>query len=324
MTSSQTCPKCGTPFKPGANFCAVCGSPAPLETSPPAGGPTRRAKAPWWTWVALVVGLVVVAAGLAQILGGDKPAPLAVGAPPTPTTESAPAPAAPEPLPVTAPAPGQPSGWQPDQPSAQETAPPPAGGWQPDPRQPPPAAQVPQPGGWQPDAQQPTPPPATQTAQLPPASQAPPVQQAPEPSQAPPAPAGPPARDAAAAVRLTEAGLQQARAGNLDQAMALFQQAVEADPQNGQAWNNLGLTLRKKGLLEDAVGAYFKAIEAQPDLAVAYKNLGLALEQVGYLADAAIALRKYCELNPSAPDLASVKATAARLEKAAAAKGGTQ
>jgi superkiller protein 3 len=116
--------------------------------------------------------------------------------------------------------------------------------------------------------------------------------------------------------------LAQAKSGNLAQAVELFRQAVQADPRNGLAWNNLGLALRKQGRTQDAVGAYFKAIEVQPDLALAYKNLGLSLESLGYKAGAAMILRKYCALNPSAPDVASVRDKAARLEQAAAATGG--
>lgn len=123
------------------------------------------------------------------------------------------------------------------------------------------------------------------------------------------------------AVDYNAEGKQMAKAGKMEEAAALFEKAVQADPDNFNAWNNLGLALRKIGRPEDAVRAYQHAITVKPDFALVYKNLGIVYEQMDRKKDAADAYRKYAELNPSAADARSAREKAARLSVAGPGKG---
>ena len=52
--------------------------------------------------------------------------------------------------------------------------------------------------------------------------------------------------------------------GDLDEAIACFQKAVELDPKYAAAHNNLGNALRTKGQVDEAVACYQKAVELDP------------------------------------------------------------
>lgn len=116
-----------------------------------------------------------------------------------------------------------------------------------------------------------------------------------------------------AAVDYNAEGMREAQTGNMQAAAALFEKAVQAEPDNSNAWNNLGLALRKIGRNEEAVRAYQRAITVKPDFALVYKNLGIVLEQMGRKQEAAQAYRKYAELNPSAADARTARGKAERL-----------
>lgn len=74
--------------------------------------------------------------------------------------------------------------------------------------------------------------------------------------------------------------------GNLSEALALFQQAVDADPSLAIAHYNLGVTQRLRGYLDDAIAAYRQAIALAPNYAEAYQNLAVALFKLGKLPEA--------------------------------------
>jgi tetratricopeptide (TPR) repeat protein len=87
--------------------------------------------------------------------------------------------------------------------------------------------------------------------------------------------------------------------GELDDAVAHYQKALEINPKYAQAHSNLGLALFRKGQLDDAVAHYQKALEINPDDAQAHSNLGLALFQKGQLDDAVAHYQKALETNPN-------------------------
>ena len=79
----------------------------------------------------------------------------------------------------------------------------------------------------------------------------------------------------------------------------LLRKAIELDPKNATAHNNLGNALRDQKELDEAIAAYRKAIELDPKNAVAHNNLGIALhDQKGQLDEAIAAYRKAIELDP--------------------------
>jgi Flp pilus assembly protein TadD len=116
-----------------------------------------------------------------------------------------------------------------------------------------------------------------------------------------------------AAIDYNAQGMKQARAGNMEEAAGLFEKAVQAGPDNFNAWNNLGLALRKTGRNEEAVTAYQRAIAIKPDFALVYKNLGILFEQMGRKKEAAEAYLKYAELNQPAADARIAREKAATL-----------
>ena len=123
-----------------------------------------------------------------------------------------------------------------------------------------------------------------------------------------------------AAVDYNAEGMRKAKAGKMKEAAGLFEKAVQAGPDNFNAWNNLGLALRKIGKNEEAIKAYQRAITKKPDFALVYKNLGIVFEQMGKKKEAAEAYLKYAELNKSAADARTAREKAAKLMGAAKGK----
>ena len=90
-------------------------------------------------------------------------------------------------------------------------------------------------------------------------------------------------------------------AGQVDEAIAHFQKALEIKPDYADACYNLGMALGQKGRLDEAIAQYQKALNINPDLADAHNNLGNALMQRGR-ADEAVA--HYQQALQIKPDLA--------------------
>jgi hypothetical protein len=88
------------------------------------------------------------------------------------------------------------------------------------------------------------------------------------------------------------AGEAAYRAGKLDDALELFRQAVELNPNYGQAYSNLGLTYQKVGRAAEAIWADRKAIaladgaNAATVRAGSYYNIAKLYEDAGQFADA--------------------------------------
>ncbi len=103
---------------------------------------------------------------------------------------------------------------------------------------------------------------------------------------------------AAKADELIESGLAALNAGNVREAIPLFQRAVEIEPRHKQAWNDLGIADLRLGQFDSAAAAFRKQIEVNPSDEHAYDYLGIALAQQRKFDDAAAAYRKQIELNP--------------------------
>ena len=74
--------------------------------------------------------------------------------------------------------------------------------------------------------------------------------------------------------------------GRQDEAVACFQRAVQVDPWNADAHNNLGAAWAATGQWSEATASYRRAIELQPAFAAAHYNLGLALQATDRAAEA--------------------------------------
>jgi protein O-GlcNAc transferase len=85
--------------------------------------------------------------------------------------------------------------------------------------------------------------------------------------------------------------------GQLDEAMAYYQKALQLKPNYAVAIYNLGSAFHKKGQLEEAIACYKKVLKLDSN-AFAYNNLGAALQEKGRLGEALICYEKAIRLNP--------------------------
>src|SRR5713226_6505458 len=72
--------------------------------------------------------------------------------------------------------------------------------------------------------------------------------------------------------------------------MACYRRALEIDPRDAQAHNNLGHALAQQGKVEEAIASYRRAIQADRGHAQAHCNLGLLLSRQGRFQEALAAL----------------------------------
>jgi tetratricopeptide (TPR) repeat protein len=87
--------------------------------------------------------------------------------------------------------------------------------------------------------------------------------------------------------------------GHLEEAVAFYDKALEADPENADAWNNRGACLHKLGRMEDALGSFNRGLACDRENAAILRNLGSSLSNLGRLAEALDALKKAAALEPS-------------------------
>ncbi|HEY5068083.1 MAG TPA: tetratricopeptide repeat protein [Xanthobacteraceae bacterium] len=88
------------------------------------------------------------------------------------------------------------------------------------------------------------------------------------------------------------------QAGQLANAIALYDGIVALNSGVPEVHNNRGAALAGLERFEDAVAAYRRAIALKPDYADAFNNLGNALCEIGKLDEAERALRRAVELRP--------------------------
>jgi peroxin-5 len=87
---------------------------------------------------------------------------------------------------------------------------------------------------------------------------------------------------------------------DFDQAIAAFNQAVQANPQDATLWNKLGATLANSGKNSEALDAYHKALELKPNYVRAWVNLGIAYANIKDYQTAARFYLCALSLNPEA------------------------
>lgn len=89
--------------------------------------------------------------------------------------------------------------------------------------------------------------------------------------------------------------------GNIARATEKFQLAIEADPTDGAAFNNLGLIYYDQRKLVLAANHFDRAIELLPGHASPLNNLGMALEAGGRLDEAIELYEQATALEPDLP-----------------------
>ena len=110
--------------------------------------------------------------------------------------------------------------------------------------------------------------------------------------------------------------------GRLDEAITQYQAALRLKPDFGGAYYNLGNALQGQGRLEEAAAQYREALRHEPGSAEAQGNLGSALQGLGRLDEAVIHLREAVKLKPDYAtaynNLGSALQQMGRLDEAAA------
>ncbi|MEA2104476.1 MAG: tetratricopeptide repeat protein [Candidatus Cloacimonadota bacterium] len=77
---------------------------------------------------------------------------------------------------------------------------------------------------------------------------------------------------------LFDEALAAQTSGDLEKAKKKYREIIEIEPDNAEAYNNLGIILSRTGDFENAFKSFDKAIELNPDCAETYNNLGNAYE----------------------------------------------
>ena len=86
--------------------------------------------------------------------------------------------------------------------------------------------------------------------------------------------------------------------GKVEEARAMFRQAITANPGYWLAYDNFGKVLTRQGEVEKAVTLFQQAIRLQPDYADPYINLGKIYGNQGKLAEAMAMFQKAVDINP--------------------------
>ena len=112
-------------------------------------------------------------------------------------------------------------------------------------------------------------------------------------------PTAEPATEPDTAEEFFQAGNQHAQAGELEEAIAAYEAALELEPGYVSAMTNLGVAYYNIGQLDEAVAEYQKALQVAPDDEAIHSNLAAAYVQQGKLDEALAAYNRALELEPS-------------------------
>ena len=98
--------------------------------------------------------------------------------------------------------------------------------------------------------------------------------------------------------RVLEAGAVFEQRGDLDQALAAYEQVIRQDPVNARAVFNAGNIHAKRGNHAAAADIFRQAVNIDPEFADAWNNLAYEYLRLNKFALAHIAISKAMELNP--------------------------
>lgn len=101
-----------------------------------------------------------------------------------------------------------------------------------------------------------------------------------------------PQRGAQIAIAAYNQGNTLAEQGNINEAIAAYQRAIQLDPSNADAHYNLGYWLNAQGDFAAAENAYWQAAKLNPFDAEVYYNLGLTLRAQEKMTAANVAFER--------------------------------
>jgi Flp pilus assembly protein TadD len=115
-------------------------------------------------------------------------------------------------------------------------------------------------------------------------------------------------------------GTALSETGKPDEALAEYRRSLELNDQSSQAHNNLGSILAQQGKFDEALAQFERAVELNPDNGRAQSNLGGALSEKGRTEEALDHLRKGVTIDPKFADgqnnLGAALARAGELDEA--------
>jgi len=85
---------------------------------------------------------------------------------------------------------------------------------------------------------------------------------------------------------LSRVAFQHFANDRVDEAIAGYRAALEADPKLAIAWNGLSMAHRKQGNLELATEAALRLIELEPEDPLSHTNLSILYQQRGMIPEA--------------------------------------
>ncbi|MGA2243247.1 MAG: tetratricopeptide repeat protein [Verrucomicrobiota bacterium] len=86
--------------------------------------------------------------------------------------------------------------------------------------------------------------------------------------------------------------------GNMDAAIAQYQEALQIKPNYAEIHNSLGSALFQKGSVDEAVAQYQTALQINPDYAEAHYNFGFALFKMGQVDEAIAHYQTALQIKP--------------------------
>jgi Flp pilus assembly protein TadD len=93
-------------------------------------------------------------------------------------------------------------------------------------------------------------------------------------------------------------GMALQQAGQRQEAIRHYEQALRLKPDYAEAHNKLGMVLQQAGQRQEAIGHYEQALRLEPDYAEAHNNLGIALAQTGRIEEAIAHFEQALHLKP--------------------------
>lgn len=98
---------------------------------------------------------------------------------------------------------------------------------------------------------------------------------------------------------ICDRGVQKAHQGNFVAAIRDYNQALQIDPNNAEAYNQRGLARYKLKAYKEAFADYAQALQLNPQLAEVYYNRGTARRKLGYAQGAIQDFDQAIRLNPT-------------------------
>jgi len=122
----------------------------------------------------------------------------------------------------------------------------------------------------------------------------------------------PPLMDTAKAVQLAEQGLTAQRAGDLDKAIGLYKESINANPELSGVWTNLGVAMMAKQNFPAAAEAFKHALDLSPTDSRPLVNLGVAYLERGWADQAYTYFSQAIDRDPNNVDALRGAITAAQ------------